>query len=411
MGELVVQKHLGRRVFLILIVMLTVFAPISTDMYLPALGDIVEELATNESTLNMTLYGFMLMLAISMLVMGPLIDKYGRKKLLLACLVEYIVTSVVCAFVNDVYSLIVFRLLQAFGSGGIMTIATAFVKDSFEGPTLSKVLGIIAIIGVLGPIIAPIAGAALINTWGWRSTFIAPAVFAAICLIISLFLTETLPEDQRVSGGMKGMLRGMGRISRDRSFMVFLGMITILNAPFMAYLSVSSYIYESGFGLDGTMYSILLAVAIFISIVVMVTINHFSAHTVNRKMLPLYFGMGLVGSVLLLTIGSRSWILFLVSFLFLISASTTIRPWGMGVLMRSHPGDTGAVSSMINSVFFVMGTIGMVFSTLNSDYVMMLGFIGLVATAIYAVLYLVLRSMGFSKVRELDGTPAGEDVQ
>ena len=120
MSEIVKQKRLSPGVFLLLIIMLSCFAPISTDMYLPALSSMVAEMNTTEAIMNITLYGFMLVLAFSMLVMGPLLDKYGRKKLLIFCLLEYIIVTFACAFVNDVYTLIIFRLLQAFGSGGVM---------------------------------------------------------------------------------------------------------------------------------------------------------------------------------------------------------------------------------------------------------------------------------------------------
>ncbi|MCQ2079780.1 MAG: MFS transporter [archaeon] len=410
MNQPIEQRRLGTRTFILLIVMLCAFAPISTDMYLPALGTMVEELHTDASTLNMTLYGYMMTLAVSMLVMGPVIDKYGRKGFLLADLVLYIASSAACAMVGDVYSLILFRVLQAFASGGVMTIAMAFVKDSFRGPDVAKVLGIQAVIGVLGPVIAPIAGAALIDLSGWRLTLVAPALFALVCLALSLLVTETLPDDERVVGGFGRMMVGMKGIARDRYFMMFLVMICMFNMPFMAYLSVSSYIYVDVFGLTGSEYSLMLAIAMIVGVSAMSLIGRLTRNVVNWRMIPLYLVLGAVGSVLLLTIGDSSWYAFLVSFIFILTASVAVRPWGMGVLMRSHPGDSGAVSSMMNSMFFVWGTIGMVLSTIGwSSYILGLGVLGVVASVVYLALFLAVRGNGASTVTELDGTPTGED--
>lgn len=403
------QKHIGPRFFLVLIVLLSAFAPISTDMYLPALGQIVDELGTDESTLNMTLYAFMFVMAISILLMGPISDKYGRKKPLIACLIEYIVTMIACSFVTDVYMMILFRALQAIGAGGVLTISTAFIKDSYSGPIMGKVVNIVAIIGVIGPVIAPIAGSALIDSIGWRHTFTAPAIFALVCLAFTLFVTETLPSEQRVSGGLSKMLGGMKNISRNRSYMLFMVMFCMFNLPFMAYLSVSSYIYEGMFGLSGSMYSILLAVTLFASVMVMVVITKVTSKTVSRKVLPLFLVMGLIGSILLILIGKTGWIAFLVSFLFIISASSTVRPWGMGILMRSCPGDNGTLSAMINFMFFMMGTVGMVLSTLPwPTYVDGLGILGLLASALYLVLMLALRSMKQNDVTALDKSTSDE---
>ncbi len=411
MTEIVKQKRLSPGVFLLLIILLSCFAPISTDMYLPALSTMVAELNTTESVMNITLYGFMLMLAVSMLVTGPIIDKYGRKKLLIGFLVLYIIVTFTAAFAKSIEVLIVLRLLQAFGSGGVMTISTAFVKDAYYGTAMTKTLNIVAMIGVLGPVIAPIAGAALISTWGWRETFIAPALFGVICLIISLFVTETLPEDQRVSGGMSAMLSGMKGLFHDHAFMTFLIIICLFNLPLMAYLAVSSYVYEGSFGFSETEYSLILAAALIFSIVMMGIINKVTCHTVNKKLIPLFFVIGFIGSVIMLVIGHNTWFTFLLAYLFLVTAGATIRPWGMSVLMRSYPGNSGTVSSMINFMFFMLATIGMVLATADPDYVLVLGVLSLAVCVLYIIMYLALAKIGFSKIRQLEGTAAGEDLQ
>ncbi len=410
MREPVRQSRLSPGTFLALIIMLCIFAPISTDMYLPALSTMVKDLGTDEVMMNMTLYGYMFPLAISMLVMGPLSDKYGRKWLLVGCLAEYIVAFAAAAFVADIYSLIFLRVMQAVGSGGILTISTAFIKDSYYGPAMTRVLRINAIIGVAGPVVAPILGSFLIDHYGWRSTFLAPAAFAAICLALSLFIDETLPDDERVTGGFGMMVKGMRTIASNRIFMLFMVMICMMNLPFMAYLSVSSYIYEGTFGFSGTEYSLMLAAAIIGGMLISVLLGRLTANVVNRRVIPLYLVMGLVGSVMLLTVSRYSPFLFLAAFILILGASTTVRPWGKGVLMRSHPGDSGTLSSMINAMSFIVGTVGMICATLPwPDYITGLGCIGMMGCLVYFVLMIVvMRSHG--SIRQLDGTPAGDDL-
>lgn len=410
MGGRATQSRLSPGLFLVLIVMLTVFAPISTDMYLPALAIMVSDLGTTEALLNITLYSYMMFLGLSMLVMGPISDKYGRKKLLLACLAEYIVSMALAAFVEDVYSLIALRVLQAIGSGGVLTISTAFVKDSYSGPAVTRVLRIVAIISVVGPVAAPIAGAAIIDSMGWRYTFFAPAAFASICFLMTLFVDETLPDDERIVGGLGKMLHGMRTIASNRMFMIFMVMICMMNMPFMGYLSVSSYVYEGFFGLSATEYSLMLAGALLGAVTISALVARFTSHIVNRRMIPLYFFMGLAGSVLLLTVSSESPFLFLAAFVLILGASTTVRPWGMGVLMRSHKGDSGTLSSMINALFFIVGTIGMFCSTLPwEDYITGLGYIGIAACLVYLALMVIVMRSG-KGIKQLDGTPAGEDL-
>ena len=90
---------------IILILLLGMFGPISTDMYLSALPTMVVELSTNESTLNITMYGFILGMALSILLLGPLTDRFGRRVPLILSMVEYTATTLACAFVEDIHIL------------------------------------------------------------------------------------------------------------------------------------------------------------------------------------------------------------------------------------------------------------------------------------------------------------------
>ena len=199
--------RLGPGAFLALIVVLAAFPPMSTDMYLPALPVMVDELGTTEAVMNMTLYGFMFSMAVSILILGPVSDKFGRKKVLVCALAEYCITTLLCSLAQGVGELIALRVLQAVGSGAAMTVSTAYVKDVYSGALRVRMLNVVAVIGVLGPLLAPIVGAGLISVWGWRSTFVAPVFVGIAAFIMVLMTDETLPPSERVEGGVRQMLR------------------------------------------------------------------------------------------------------------------------------------------------------------------------------------------------------------
>jgi DHA1 family bicyclomycin/chloramphenicol resistance-like MFS transporter len=402
--------RLGPGAFLLLIVLLAAFPPLSTDMYLPALPEMVDELDTSEAVLNMTLYGFMFSMAVSVLLLGPVSDKYGRRKVLLAGIAEYTVVTFICAFVNGIAELIVLRILQAVGAGAAMTVSTAYVKDVYSGPTRIRILNLVAIIGVLGPLIAPLLGAALISVWSWRATFIAPALIGLLALALVALTEETLPESERVAGGVKQVLHGMRGLLGNHPFMTFTVMTTIFNMPFMGYLSVSSYIYEDMFGLSGTVYSILLGVTLLSGTAIMIVINKITKDVVNRRMLKVYLILGTVSALAVLTLGNREWYLFMLSFIICVAVGITIRSWGMGILMASHPGDSGAVSSMLNFVFLLLGCIGMVLSTLPwPDYAVGIGALIALADIVYAVCWVIFRA-GHMDLPALNNTPSGRNA-
>lgn len=402
--------RLGPGAFLALIVVLAAFPPMSTDMYLPALPVMVDELGTTEAVMNMTLYGFMFSMAVSILILGPVSDKFGRKKVLVCALAEYCITTLLCSAAQSVGVLIALRVLQAVGSGAAMTVSTAYVKDVYSGALRVRMLNVVAVIGVLGPLLAPIVGAGLISVWGWRSTFVAP-VFVGIATFIMVLMTdETLSPSERVEGGVRQMLRGMKELCGNRAFVVFTVMTTIFNLPFMGYLSVSSYIYEDMFGMSEAAYSLLLGFTLIMGTVFMTVINKLTGSVVNRRMLKFYLALGTVSAVAMLLVGNREWYFFLVAFIICVTVGTAIRPWGMGILMASHPGDSGAVSSLMNFIFFMIGCTGMVLSTLPwPDYAIGIGVLIAAADIAYAVLWMAFRKR-LGDLAALDSTPSGRNA-
>lgn len=402
--------RLGPGAFLALIVVLAAFPPMSTDMYLPALPVMVDELGTTEAVMNMTLYGFMFSMAVSILILGPVSDKFGRKKVLVCALAEYCITTLLCSLAQGVGELIALRVLQAVGSGAAMTVSTAYVKDVYSGALRVRMLNVVAVIGVLGPLLAPIVGAGLISVWGWRSTFVAPVFVGIAAFIMVLMTDETLPPSERVEGGVRQMLRGMKELCGNRAFVVFTVMTTIFNLPFMGYLSVSSYIYEDMFGMSEAAYSLLLGFTLIMGTVFMTVINKLTGSVVNRRMLKFYLALGTVSAVAMLLVGNREWYFFLVAFIICVTVGTAIRPWGMGILMASHPGDSGAVSSLMNFIFFMIGCTGMVLSTLPwSDYAIGIGVLIAAADIAYAVLWMAFRKR-LGDLAALDSTPSGRNA-
>ncbi len=404
------QKHLGSGSVIALIMMLCFFPPFTTDMFLSDLPNMGEELGAGASVMNMVLYGFMLSLAVSILVFGPITDKVGRRPVLVFALIEYIAASLLGSQAQDVYILIAFRVLQGIGAGACMTVSTALIKDCFEGPTMKHVLNISAVLGVIAPIVAPILGSWVISVSDWRMTLVVPTLLGFVCLAISLLLTETVPDDEREGASVRGNFRETAAILGDRAFAVFLLMMTVFNGCFMAYLSVSSYIYEGYFGVSSMQYSLFLAAALIGGTVLMIPVNRIGARMGNVRSLGMYLAIMLLSAVLMFSFGDAGKYEFLIAFLPCIVVTTAIRPFGMALVLGSRDGDNGLVSALINFMMFVTGVFGMVCSTMFDDYVLGLGVIMVAASAIYTVLWACLKRLGYSRVRTLGarrGCPGG----
>ena len=157
--KLIARKRAnGKTGWMVLIGLLTAFPALTTDMYLPALPTMGEHLQAPLGLANLTLVLYFVFFSLSMLVWGPLSDRHGRKPILLVGVGLFVFASLLCMSAGSIEQLIVFRILQAIGSGASSTVALAIVKDRFEPREREKAFAIIGVIMGLAPVLAPTMG-------------------------------------------------------------------------------------------------------------------------------------------------------------------------------------------------------------------------------------------------------------
>lgn len=380
---------------MVLIVLLSMFAPLATDMFLPALDEMVVFFDTNESTMSMTMYMFMLFLAIGILFLGPVGDKHGRRNVLIASLAIFIIASVMCSIVTDIWFMIISRIIQAIGAGGSMATSVALIRDCFDGTRRKRVLAIVAVIGVLGPVVAPILGQVLIWTLGWQSTFWAPAIIAVFCVILTLMLPGDIPKE-RYTGSIVGAVGSVIPILKNRDFRRFSLMMNMVTFAILAYVSVSEYIYkDKGFGV-GDMYSIYLAATMILGVLGMIIIGKVAPNLSNRGYLKLIFVLILTSVIILWTVARLDPTLFLIGIVPIITVSSLNRSFGFNILLSQDVGNSGAISSVINFVTFMFATLGMivVVNLPFDDYITSVAFCFTIYFAVYASLYVLMKVKG-----------------
>ena len=107
---------------------LSAIAPLSIDIYLPALPMLRQALAASEAQTLFTLSAFFIGFAAGQLVFGPLSDRFGRKPLLLVGLVVYVAASIACAYSAALMMTIVGDFVQAFGGSVVPAVVQAMVS-------------------------------------------------------------------------------------------------------------------------------------------------------------------------------------------------------------------------------------------------------------------------------------------
>ena len=386
------QPRLGRGGMIALITMCNAIAPLSTDMYMPALPDMASYFHTTDAVMNMTLVGFFLFFAIGMLVFGPVSDRIGRRPTMIGGIVLYVLASICCGLAMNVYFLIGMRVLQAIGAGSMVAVSTAIVKDQFTGQTQGTVLAIAQAFSVLGPVLAPLIGAQIYRFFSWRADFFMQALITVVALVLAVLMRDPLPREQRLEGSVLQTFGRLGAVLRNPTFRRFLLCMIMIQIPMMAYISSSSYIYENQFGLSSTQYSLYFAATALASVlgpVVYMWVRRLNGYTVTF----LIYSSCLVFGCLLFLFGHRAPALFALCFAPIMITSSVSRPFATAILLNLQRSDTGSASSLSNFSFTLSGTVGMLLITsLWSDYILGISILAVSVAVVGGALCLHLRA-------------------
>jgi MFS transporter, DHA1 family, multidrug resistance protein len=241
---------------------LTAVGPFSIDMYLPGFPAIARDLQTDIAHVALSLTSYFIGISIGQLVYGPLLDRYGRRRPLIAGLLIYIAAAIGCALSPTIPWLVAQRFLLALGGSVGIVAARAIVRDLFPVREVAKIFSTLMLVMSVSPIVAPSLGAFVADTHGWRYIFAILAAIAALVLIsVIRFLPESRPADPSVSLRPLSMGRRYLDVLKEPAFVVYGFASAAASAGLFAYISDSPFVFMKLFGLSEQEYGLVFSLS------------------------------------------------------------------------------------------------------------------------------------------------------
>jgi DHA1 family bicyclomycin/chloramphenicol resistance-like MFS transporter len=343
---------------------LTALPALSMDMYLPALPAVAGALHSPAATVQLTLTACLLGLAVGQLVVGPLSDRFGRRRPLLVGMGGYVLASAACALAPTIGTLTVCRLVQGLaGSAGIV-IARAVVRDLYDGLAMARFFSTLMLISGAAPILAPVLGGQILRVTDWRGVFmVLTGVGTVLVAVLLRKLPETLPAERRHRGGLPDALRTMRGLFADRVFTGYLLACSFSFAGLFAYVSASPFVMQEIYGASPQTFS-LLFMANSIGLVGMGQVN--GKILVGRVSLDRVMAFGLCVVLLAATallamtaglFGHVGLVPVAVGLFVLMSAMALIMPNANSQALMRTPHAAGSASALLGTSQFLVGAV------------------------------------------------------
>lgn len=347
------QKTNSKAFLVILLGVLSAFGPFVVDLYLPSLPQLAQFFDTTASMTQLTLTTAMIGLAVGQLLLGPMSDKFGRKKPLIISLVIYIISTILLIFSPNIETMIVLRAVQGLSSAGSVVISRAVATDLYRGSEMTRFFGLLMTINGIAPIISPILGSLLLEYIGWKGVFFFLAIIGIVVLLFCLRLKESLIIENRLKGSVLSTFFTFGKIIKNRLFMSYVGIESFLLAAMFAYIAASPFILQSFYGLSAFTFSLCFG-ANGAALVIGANIG---GKLSNRTALS--FGVLGFGVVVLYTISALiiqpNWFLVEIGFFLMLLMMGLTLPAISSLAMESERQYAGSASALLGFAPFFLG--------------------------------------------------------
>jgi MFS transporter, DHA1 family, multidrug resistance protein len=233
---------------LALLIAMSGMSSLSLNILVPAIPSMVAKFDTAPANIQLTVSLYLLGLAVSQLVFGPLSDRFGRRPVVIAGLALAFAASTAAWLATSVAALVIARVVQSLGASSGQTISRAIMRDLYDRERAAEMIGLVTSVVVLMPMAAPLIGGVLDTLFGWEAIFLFTAILSgSVCVWALLALPETRRRTT-ASGAGSHLRKDIAALAASPQFFAYALCAGFGSAPFFAFLGGAGHVVVNMLG-------------------------------------------------------------------------------------------------------------------------------------------------------------------
>lgn len=242
--------HPNSRGMTVVLALMSAMGPISTDLYVPALPQLAQELSATPARVQWTMSAYLIGFALAQILYGPVSDKFGRKPVLLAAFAIYLAACLASFSAQSIEWLTAARFFQGIGGAGPIIVARAIVRDMYTGARAGQQLATMTSIMGLAPILSPIIGGFLAVYFGWRASFLGMfIIIVTLTSVTAVFMPETVKQRMEEKFSPAAMARSFGVVIKNPVWAVYAMLAGAGQTGVFTFVSTSPFVLQGVLGL------------------------------------------------------------------------------------------------------------------------------------------------------------------
>lgn len=347
---------------LFVLVAISALQPFALNVLAPATPGLAHSLETDYATIQLTLTLYLVAVAVTQLIVGPISDRFGRRPCVLAAIGMFMLGSAIGAAAEGIGTLLLARIVQGIGGGTCFALSRAIVRDTSSKNQAASLLGYITMAMVVSPMVAPLVGGFIDVQFGWRAIFLVTlSLTLPVALAAYWFLRETVRHAAAAS--LADMAQAFPDLVGNRTFVAYALAVGFTTASFFIFIAGAPYIVVEAMGQKPEVYGLFFLINAGGYMAGNFVSGRFGERLGPERLILFGIGFSIVSMVLsLITLALAPWVpaSFFLPLVINSFGNGLAIPGGMALALSVRPDLAGTAAGITGALQLGLGALGTV---------------------------------------------------